>query len=329
MRDRQKLFGRSIKIIAMANPAYLGIDIGGSKCAVSLCADGPTIIDRISFPTNEPAGPDQAIDRLLAAAGTLLDRHKPTLAATGISCGSPLDPDAGIIQSPPNLSSWKDVPIVRILRGAFDVPTFLDNDANGGALAEYLFGAGRGYKNVVFITFGSGCGAGLILDGRIYRGTNCFAGEIGHIRLERHGPVGYHKAGSLEGFCSGGGLPQLLDQLRPAYSGATSLPPSASAEQIGKAAEAGDALAIEVLQTSGKYLGRGLAYVLDILNPQIVIIGSIFLRCEKYLRPAMEAELAAEALPYTYSVCKIVPAGLGEQVGDLAAFAIARYGLAI
>ena len=308
---------------------FLCIDIGGSKCAVSLGTDEPKIIDRIHFPTNEPAGPDAAISQILAAARTLVDRHKAQLAATGISCGSPLDPQGGIIQSPPNLSSWKNVPIVRILRDAFDVPTFLDNDANGGALAEFLFGAGRGYSHVIFITFGSGCGAGLILDGRLYRGTNCFAGEIGHIRLEHTGPVGYHKAGSIEGFCSGGGLPQLLEQLRPQFPGSTNLPASASAEQIGKAAESGDALAIHVLQTSGKYLGRGLAVVLDLLNPQIVIIGSIFLRCEKFLRPAMEAELAAEALPYTRSVCKIVPAGLGERVGDMAALSIARYGLAI
>ena len=98
-------------------------------------------------------------------------------------------------------------------------------------------------------------------------------------------------------------------------------------EQIGKAAESGDELARLVLQASGKYLGRGLAYVLDILNPEIVVIGSIFLRCEKFLRPAMEEALAAEALPQTRAVCKIVPAGLGEGVGDLAALSIARYGL--
>jgi glucokinase len=310
---------------------YLGIDIGGTKCAVALGSiaaseDQPKLLDRISFSTNEPSGPDQAIAKLLDAARTLVDRHKPDLAATGISCGSPLDPVLGLIQSPPNLSSWRDVPIVKIVREAFDVPTFLDNDANGGALAEYLFGAGRGYRNVVFVTFGSGCGAGLILDGRLYRGANCFAGEIGHIRLERNGPVGYHKAGSLEGFCSGGGIPQLLEQLRPKFNGTTCLPPNASAELVGKAAENGDALARLVLATSGRYLGRGLAYVLDILNPELVVIGSIFLRCEKFLRPAMETELNAEALPHTRSVCKIVPAGLGERVGDFAAFSIARYG---
>jgi glucokinase len=311
---------------------YLGIDIGGTKCAIALGSIAaneaePKLIDRISFPTDEPSGPDQAIARLLAAAKTLIGRYKSNLAATGISCGSPLDPVLGLIQSPPNLSSWRDVPIVKILRSEFDVPTFLDNDANGGALAEYLFGAGRGYRNVVFITFGSGCGAGLILDGRLYRGTNCFAGEIGHIRLEPNGPVGYHKAGSLEGFCSGGGIPQLLEQLRPGFTGSTCLPPTASAEQVGKAADSGDALARLVLETSGMYLGRGLAYVLDILNPEIVVIGSIFLRCEKFLRPAMEAELNAEALPQTRAVCKIVSAGLGERVGDLAAFSIAKYGL--
>ena len=174
---------------------YLGIDIGGTKCAVSLgrCGDDDErleVVERIAFATDEPAGPQPAIDKLLSTARVLAGRHKAVLRATGISCGSPLDPVRGVIQSPPNLASWRDVSIVQILRSAFDVPTFLDNDANGGALAEFLFGAGRGYRNVVFITFGSGCGAGLILDGRLYRGTNCYAGEIGHIRLESHGPIG-------------------------------------------------------------------------------------------------------------------------------------------
>jgi len=133
---------------------YLGIDIGGTKCAAAIGVsetdnEEPKILDRISFPTNEPAGPDQAIANLLAAAKSLIGRHQPKLTATGISCGSPLDPIRGLIQCQPNLSSWNDVPIVEIFRSAFDVPTFLDNDANGGALAEFLFGAGREFRNMV------------------------------------------------------------------------------------------------------------------------------------------------------------------------------------
>ncbi len=306
---------------------FLGLDIGGTKCTVSLGSSDAEIIDKISFLTKEPEGPAQAIVNLIASAEELLSKHQASIRAIGISCGSPLDPDKGIIQSPPNLPSWKDVEIVKIFQEKFKVPAFLDNDANAGALAEYSFGAGRGYKNIVFITFGTGCGSGLILDGKIYRGTNCYAGEVGHIRLARGGPVGYRKEGSFEGFCSGGGIAQLAEYLKNDFTGRTILPHKPTAEDVGKAAAQGDALAIKILETSGHYLGKGLAYILDILNPQRVIIGSIFVRCEKFLRPAMEKSLREEALSYTVDVCEIVPAGLGERIGDYAALSIAVYGV--
>lgn len=303
---------------------YLGIDIGGTKCTVSLGTSDGEILDRHSFLTREPEGPEQAIQALLESSSSLIDKHSCRISAVGIACGSPLDPDAGIIQSPPNLPSWKNVEISRIFSQRFNVPAYLDNDANAGALAEFSFGAGRGFKNIVFITFGTGCGSGLILDGRIYRGTNCYAGEIGHLRLAANGPIGYHKAGSFEGFCSGGGLAQLALQMRKDFP-QTILPQKPTAADIGAAANQGDALAIAVLEASGFYLGRGLAILMDVLNPQRIIIGSIFVRCEKFLRPAMERVLKEEALSYTNQVCQVVPAGLGESVGDYAALSVACY----
>ena len=306
--------------------SFLGIDIGGTNCKVSLGNDQGKIIDKISFPTLERQGPQQAIDNFLKFSDEVLARHGITPSAIGISCGSPLDPDRGVIQSPPNLPSWNNVEIVRIFERRYGLPTFLDNDANAGALAEFSFGAGRGYRNIVFITFGTGCGAGLILDGRIYRGTNCYAGEVGHIRLEKEGPVGYHKSGSFEGFCSGGGLQQLGSLRRRDFAGATVLGPNPTAEEIGKAAVAGDELAVSILEECGHYLGRGLAYIVDILNPQRIIIGSVFVRCEKFLRPSMESALREEALAQSCSVCEVVPAGLGEMVGDFAALSVGYYG---
>ena len=305
---------------------YLGIDIGGTKCTVSLGSSEGKIIDRCSFPTLEPQGPDQAIKNFLESSRALIQKHQVQPVAVGIACGSPLDPELGIIQSPPNLPSWKDVEVVRIFREAFGVPAYLDNDANAGALAEYSFGAGRGFKNIVFITFGTGCGAGLILDGRIYRGTNCYAGEVGHMRLAEFGPVGYHKAGSFEGFCSGGGLAQLAANMKKSIPESI-LSDNPTAADVGAAAEKGDRLALKVLRTSGQYLGRGLALIMDVLNPQRIIIGSIFVRCERFLRPAMEEELREESLSYTREVCEIVPAGLGEAVGDFAALSVAHYSL--
>lgn len=311
----------------MAGKVYLGLDIGGTKCAVLTGTANGEVIDKISFATKEPEGPEQAIRNLIEASNKLVSERNLSLDAIGISCGSPLDPERGIIQAPPNLSSWKDVEIVRIFQEHFKAPAFLDNDANAGAIAEYSFGAGRGFKNIIFITFGTGCGAGLILDGRIYRGTNCYAGEIGHIRVEKDGPIGYHKSGSLEGFCSGGGIAQLAVMMKKDYRGATRLGEAPSAKDVGEAAEAGDELALRIFEKSGEMFGRGLAYLLDIINPQRILVGSIFLRCEKFIRPAMERTLKAESLPYTYGVCEVLPVGLGERIGDLAALSVAHYGL--
>jgi len=303
---------------------YLGFDIGGTKCAVCLGTAGGEIIARRSFPTEEPRGPEQAIVQLIRHAQELIAEHQVRPIAVGISCGSPMDPEAGIIQAPANLPSWKDVPIVRIVKERLGLPAFLENDANAGALAEWLYGAGRGAKNVVFMTFGTGMGAGLILDGRLYRGTNVYAGEVGHIRLAPYGPVGCRKPGSFEGFCSGGGLAQVARIERQAWEGATTLPAAPTAKEVGVAAVAGDALALHILALCGRYLGAGLAVILDVLNPQVIVLGSIFARCERFLRPSMEEVMRAEALAQTFAVCRVVPAQLGEAIGDVAAVAIAH-----
>lgn len=301
----------------------LGIDIGGTKCAVCLGQGQGTIIDKIGFPTNEPKGPQQTIDQLLAAADTLMKRHHAAPRAVGISCGSPLDPELGIVQSPANLQSWVDVPIVNIFQERFGIPAFLENDANAGALAEFSFGAGRGFKNIIFLTFGTGMGAGLILDGRLYRGTTTYAGEVGHIRLAPTGPIGCRKPGSFEGFCSGGGIAQIAKAQLAAWIGPTSLPPTPTARDVGLAAQTGDKLALQILEITGHHLGLALAVLADVLNPQVVVIGSIFVRCEKFIRPAMDKALHVEALEQTYNVLRVVPAQLEENIGDYAALAIA------
>ena len=175
-------------------------------------------------------------------------------------------------------------------------------------------------------------GAGLILDGRLYVGTNDMAGEVGHMRLEQDGPVGYGKAGSFEGFCSGGGIAQLarhmaggwLQQGRPvSFCPSVEDLPAITAENVGLAARQGDPLALEVSAIVGRQLGRGLAVLVDILNPERIVIGSIYARQQSLLEEITLRSLREEALPLAFSVCQIVPAALGESVGDLAALAVA------
>ena len=187
----------------------LGFDIGGTKCAVITAEwDGNeiTLLKKEKCATDTTLSPTQIIDNLIRLADGILD-GKPD--AIGISCGGPLDSKKGVIMSPPNLPGWDNVEIVKQIEAHYNVPTKLQNDANACAVAEWKFGAGKGADNMIFLTFGTGLGAGLILNGKLYSGTNDNAGEVGHIRLDRFGPVGYGKSGSFEGFCSGGGIAQL------------------------------------------------------------------------------------------------------------------------
>jgi len=254
------------------------------------------------------------------------------LACVGVSAGGPMDREKGILLSPPNLPGWDRIPVVELLQEKLELPARLENDANAGALAEWRWGAGRGFRSMVFLTFGTGLGAGLILDGRLYAGVGGMAGEVGHIRLEASGPVGYGKAGSLEGFCSGGGIAQLgriralegLQRGRPAgYCPDAASLGGIDARLLAEAAFAGDRAALEVYAESGRRLGRGLSALVDILNPEAIVIGGIFRRAEALLRHTMEEELGRECLERSLAACAILPAALGDSIGDAAALAVA------
>lgn len=310
----------------------LGFDIGGTKCAVTTAnwEDGNvTLLKKEKCPTDKSISPVQMIDRLISMADSILEK-KPD--AIGVSCGGPLDSKRGIILNPPNLQGWIDVEIVKQIEAHYGVPTKLQNDANACAVAEWKFGAGRGKNNIVFMTFGTGLGAGLILDGRLYCGTNDNAGEVGHIRLDRFGPIGFGKVGSFEGFCSGGGIAQLgytkaLEAMSqgicPSYFKEGMPPSEVTAKTIADAAEAGDKTAIDVYATCGTYLGKGLSIIIDILNPEAIIIGSVFTRSRHLLWEYAKKEIEKEALALSANCCSVLSAELGEQIGDYAAIATA------
>lgn len=304
----------------------LGFDIGGTKCAVVLGrpdGEAVTILARAAFANEGRTAPGEILPRLIGEARAICAARgiAPTdVHSLGVSCGGPLDSRRGVILGPPNLPGWDRVPIVDECRAALGIPVRLQNDANAGALAEWRWGAGRGCRHLIFLTFGTGMGAGLILDGRLYTGAGDLAGEVGHIRLAEDGPVGYGKAGSFEGFCSGGGLAAAGRALsRRLASEAT--PPTAQA--IAEAAAAGDVAAREIIDASARYLGRGLAMLVDLINPERIVIGGIFARQRDLFWPLAQETLAAEALPLARQCCAIVPAQLGEAIDDYAALAVA------
>lgn len=306
---------------------YIGIDIGGTKCAVITADESGRFQKKIKFPTTTC---EETLARIFDAVAEMGDAR-----AIGISCGGPLDEKKGLILSPPNLPGWDGIPITSMLTERFGIPATLCNDANACALAEWRFGAGQGTRNMVFMTFGTGLGAGLILDGRLYSGTNGNAGEAGHIRLAPEGPVGYGKIGSFEGFCSGGGLKQIGTRIakeRLDRGETTSFCQSydeleqINAKVLAEAADRGDDAALLAYRISAEKLGYGLSVLIDILNPEAIIIGSVFTRAEHLFREEMERVLKQEALAPALEVCRILPAKLGDAIGDYAAIAVAMGG---
>lgn len=311
-----------------------GIDIGGTKCAVSIGRQEGGSVEicyKEKFPT--PSDPHEAVAKLVETLETMTKAHPEVqLEAVGISCGSPLDSKTGLILCPPNLPHWDHIDVVTPFEEKFGVPAAVQNDANACALAEWLWGAGQGCDNMIFLTFGTGLGAGLILDGKLYSGTCDMAGEAGHIRLAENGPEGYGKKGSFEGFCSGGGIARYamerVSQWMAEGKETAILQPGEALESIttarvGEAAASGDPLALEIWENTGKMLGKGLSVLIDLLNPQKIVIGSIFLRQKELLRRPMEEVIQKEALSYNVAVCRVVPAGLGESLGDYAALSVA------
>lgn len=312
----------------------LGIDIGGTKCAVNYGYKEGTqlnLLEKDKFPT---ASLDETIGCVLQSIENMMKKHavaKEHISAIGVSCGGPLDSNRGIIMSPPNLQGWDNVPIVDILEKKFEINTYLQNDANACALAEWKYGAGKRTQNMIFMTFGTGLGAGLILNGKLYTGTNDNAGELGHIRLSDYGPVGYGKAGSFEGFCSGGGIAQiaqsmLLEKMQMGISIGWCTPDeieNITAQKVAEEAVKGDELALRIFDISAKELGKGLSIIIDILNPEAIVIGGIFTRCQTLMETRMLEIIENETLPNSRKVCKVMVSQLGEQIGDYAALSVA------
>jgi glucokinase len=295
----------------------VGVDIGGTKTAVVVGDRRGRILRREQYATQPERGFDPAFAAMSAGVRLALREAGGTVAAISVSVGGPLDVLRGVIKSPPNLPGWTNVPLKDLLAEEFHLPVFVEHDGNAGALAEWYFGAGRGFRNIVFITMGTGFGAGLILDGRLYRGTSDVAGEIGHIRIAEHGPNSYGKKGSLEGFGSGAGIAHLAQMMYP------KLWESATVADLYAAYRTGSVEAMAVFDRAALYLGRGLAIVADMLNPERIILGGLGMRLTDALIEPAKRVFAGEVLPEALRVCEIVPAGLGEAIGDYASLVAA------
>ncbi len=296
----------------------LGLDIGGTKTA---CVEGSVsgeILQRVEIPTAPfsttfPLIVEQAHKLIRIARNS----HR-TIAAISVSVGGPLKIKEGILINPPHLPGWHHVALKKSLMREFpEIPVLIEHDGNAGALAEFHFGVGKGrrdLKHLVFLTFGTGVGAGFILNGEILRGASDTAGEVGHWRLAEDGPLGFGKRGSWESFASGAGLVELAAQMFPRR-----WTPATPIRELVEAMLANDAEALQVAEVAGKWMGRGLALLIDALNPQVIVFGSLGVVLGERVLGAARKVIADEALPQAAAACELLPSALGKQIGDVAA----------
>lgn len=296
----------------------LGLDIGGTKTAVVLGTPRAEIRWRKQFATAPERGFEKVFEELSATIGEARSNAHEPIEAISVSIGGPLDILKGVIMSPPNLPGWNNIPLKDLLTKKFPFPVFIEHDGNAGALAEFYFGAGRGFRNIVFLTMGTGLGAGLILDGKVYRGTTDTAGELGHIRIAEDGPLCYGKSGSFEGYASGTGIAKLARMMFPEKWNDTS-----AITDVYKAFKNGSPEARQVFERAGTYIGRGFAIIADLLNPERIILGGIGGRIGDAFLPTAEEVFRQEALAESASACAIVTAQLGEAIGDVASLCAA------
>lgn len=299
----------------------IGLDVGGTKTAIVEGSARAEILQRLEMATEAHRPFDETFPRITGLMKKTIDaarRANRESLAISVSIGGPLKIAEGVLIDPPHLPGWHGVRLKERLAEEFpNLPVFVEHDGNAGALAEFHFGVGRGrddLRHLVFLTFGTGLGAGLIVNGQVLRGATDTAGEVGHLRLAWEGPVGFGKAGSWEGFASGKGLVELAARMYPdRWSRETPI------SEVVAAMLADDAEALEVAAEAGKWMGRGMALLVDTLNPQMIALGSLAVALGDRVLASARRTLAEEALPQAVAACEIVPARLGRRIGDVAA----------
>lgn len=305
----------------------IGVDVGGTKVAVGIVNVHGEILAHLRAPMNCKNGAEAGLASVLSAIESLFKQdpsNRAKIHRIGICAPGPLDPRTGVVINPPNVPCWRDFPLADEVAKRYSAVVKLDNDANAGGLAEYLWGAGRGYRNVFFATIGTGIGTGIILDGKILHGRTGSAAEGGHVSIDFNGPVcNCGKKGCIEILASGTAIarrareklaqsPQLSAQLLTLADGNAA---SVRSEMVGKAAEAGDPLAREILEQTLEYLAIWLGNTVDLLEPEVIILGG---GAAEMLRPhfgEIQKRMKSWCINSRYLEIPLVPAFYGENAG--------------
>jgi glucokinase len=305
----------------------LGIDIGGTNLVVgSVAEDGSTALATASEPTHSEAGASDVVDRLVGLAerviaGTRQEVPGAEIMGVGVGAPGPLDTKRGIVLLTPNLG-WVNMPLRQIIHDRLGLPAALDNDANCAVLGEWWVGAAKGARHAIGITIGTGIGGGIILDGRLYHGASDVAGEIGHTTIDTEGrrcKCGNY--GCLEAYASGPNI--ALRAVEEIEAGAESQLSAIVDGDLGKitaqtvyqAAADGDELALEIVSDTAKFLGVGIGNLLNVFNPEVVVVcGGVTLAGDHLFEP-LRRETARRAFKPAVSACRIVPGALSGTAG--------------
>jgi glucokinase len=312
----------------------IGVDLGGTKISAgAVSRDGSRTVGVRTTDTNADLGAEGVVDRIIGLIeGVILDATQETGASKkdfiGIGMGAPgpLDRENGIVVVAPNLG-WKDFPLRDRVTKRLGLPATLDNDANCATVGEWWLGAARGGRNVVGITIGTGIGGGLILNGELYHGSSDVAGEIGHTTIDvsgRHCKCGNY--GCLEAYASGPAIATRAREALVREDTASSLPgmvnnqlDKITAEHVYRAAKAGDELAEELVRDTARYLGAGIATLLNVINPDVVVVAGGVTQAGESLFGPLRAEIRRRAFKPAVQAVRIVPAELPGTAGIVGA----------
>ena len=296
---------------------YLGINIGGTTCSVVLGDEAGKILGRRAWKTTEAADPEAAVNRIVEA-GAALAMHSPPWAA-GVAIGGPMNTLTGEILGPPNLPGWEQVPLKAILEERLGMPVGVEHDAAACALAEARFGGHHRCESLVYLTCGTGFGAGIVIAGRIYHGANGLHPEMGHWRLLEEGPEAFGRVGSAEALCSGPALARLASWLYPERWSASKPTP----EDMHALALNGDHEALEVVDFHAKMTGRVCSLIAELLCPGIILLGSLARHMGNLWVEPVIRHYREEVLDRIGRLVPVAPATLGEQLQDLSALVVA------
>jgi glucokinase len=317
----------------VSDKRIVGIDLGGTKISTALADDTGRIIAQDYRKTDAAGGLAAVIDQMLDAARRVMAQAEVKASgvlAVGIGAPGPVDFEAGVLVAPPNIPGLDRVPLKRMIEGELGVTTYVDNDANAAALAEHRFGAGRGTEHMIYVTVSTGIGGGLILDGRLYHGAFGMAGEIGHITVVPHGPLcGCGNRGCLEALASGTSIAREARE-RVARGVPTLMADLAggdleriTAKLVAEAANRGDAEARHILAEAMNCLGIGMATLVNLFNPELIVIGGGVTNIGEMLFGPVRHAIDRHAFRIPAQAVRVVRAELGDNAGVLGAVAVA------